>query len=91
MSTYSANINRCNEHTCTTIMIVLSIMIYSYDILLNKKILFIHFLVLDIYNILIHINVLANYTVVMLFGGTLSCNFGSPVDWGDEVSALLFS
>ena len=82
MSTYSANINRCSEHACTTIVIVLSIMIiYSYDIiLLNKKVLFIHFLVLDTYNILLNINVLANYTVVILFGGTLSCNFGSPVD-----------
>ena len=81
MSTYSANINRCSEYACTTIVIVLSIMIiYSYDILVNKKVLFIHFLVLDIYNILLHINVLANYTVVILFGGTLSCNFGSPVN-----------
>ena len=92
MSTYSANINRYNKHACTTIVIVLSIIIiYSYDILLKKKILFIHFLVLDIYNILLHINVLANYTVVILFVGALSSNFGSPVDWGDKVSALLFS
>ena len=58
---------------------------------MKEKILFIHFLVLHIYNILLHINVLANYTVVILFVGVLSCNFGSPVDGGDIVSALLFS
>ena len=67
MSTYSANINKCNEHTCTTIMIVLSIVIlyiitYCERTEQNTNI---HLLVLDIYTILLYLNVLANYTVVM--------------------------
>ena len=91
MSTYSANINKCNKHACITIMRVLSIVILYIITYCERKRFYLWIACVRYLYILLHINVLANYTVVILFVGALSCNFGSPVDWGDKVSALLFS